>query len=206
MMVHEMEFEQASGAGPDADDLDCCGQPLNCYALVAYLPSPLGPFLDDLRRDLETCKIEPRAHVTLLPPRPLADGVGEELARLQLDRSLTSLAAFEIEAAGIEVFSQTNVVYASIRAGYADLIDMHGRLNQGRLYHREPFDYHPHITLAQGLEAEQAEAVRKIAQARWNQFRGSRRFVVDNLTFVRNLDCGRWVDLAAFPLPSPVLR
>jgi len=211
MIVHEMEFERPAGAGvaesdPAEADADCCGQPLNCYALVAYLPRPLGPFLDKLRRDLEHCRIEPRAHVTLLPPRPLAADLGEEGARCELDRHMVQITPVEIEAGGIEIFEKTYVVYASISRGFEDLIEMHQRLNKGRLHYDEPFTYHPHITLAQGLDASAAAAVREEAAARWSRYRGSRRFRIDSLTFVRNLDCGRWVDLAAYSLATPVLR
>ena len=46
-------------------------QRLNIYALVIYVPAPLGRFLDDLRRELVPT-YKPRAHVSVLPPRPLA--------------------------------------------------------------------------------------------------------------------------------------
>src|SRR5436305_14776932 len=43
---------------------------LDMYALVIYIPDPLGGFLDDLRRELiPGCN--PHAHVSVLPPRPL---------------------------------------------------------------------------------------------------------------------------------------
>src|SRR5260370_8334446 len=44
---------------------------LNVYALVIYIPDPLGRFLDDLRREL-ALGCNPHAHVSVLPPRPLA--------------------------------------------------------------------------------------------------------------------------------------
>src|SRR5450756_2278998 len=44
---------------------------LNVYALVIYIPDPLGRFLDDLRRGLVP-ECNPHAHVSVLPPRPLA--------------------------------------------------------------------------------------------------------------------------------------
>src|SRR2546430_17316912 len=43
---------------------------LNVYALVIYIPDPLGRFLDDLRRELVP-DYNPHAHVSVLPPRPL---------------------------------------------------------------------------------------------------------------------------------------
>ena len=46
-------------------------QRLNVFALVIYIPDPLGRFLDDLRRELVP-GCNPHAHVSVLPPRPLA--------------------------------------------------------------------------------------------------------------------------------------
>ena len=43
---------------------------LNVYALVIYIPDPLGRFLDHLRRELVPA-YKPHAHVSVLPPRPL---------------------------------------------------------------------------------------------------------------------------------------
>ena len=45
-------------------------QRLNIFALVIYIPDPLGGFLDDLRREL-TPGCNPHAHISVLPPRPL---------------------------------------------------------------------------------------------------------------------------------------
>src|SRR5271157_1965000 len=45
---------------------------LNVFALVIYVPEPLGRFLDDLRRELSPAS-NPHAHVSVLPPRPLAE-------------------------------------------------------------------------------------------------------------------------------------
>ena len=47
------------------------GERLNVFALVIYIPGPLGKFLDDLRRELVP-SYNPHAHVSVLPPRPLA--------------------------------------------------------------------------------------------------------------------------------------
>ena len=43
---------------------------LNVFALVVYIPGPLGVFLDELRRELVP-HYNPHAHVSVLPPRPL---------------------------------------------------------------------------------------------------------------------------------------
>ena len=53
-------------------------QTLSQFALVAYIPDPLGRFLDDLRVEL-TPDCKPRAHVTILPPRPLCDDLSSTI-------------------------------------------------------------------------------------------------------------------------------
>src|SRR5215472_12727665 len=47
------------------------GEQSPVYALVIYIPDPLGKFLDELRRELVP-GCNPHAHVSVLPPRPLA--------------------------------------------------------------------------------------------------------------------------------------
>ena len=44
---------------------------INSFALVSYIPEPLAGFLDRLRQELvPNCFL--RAHVTILPPRPIS--------------------------------------------------------------------------------------------------------------------------------------
>src|ERR1035438_4772117 len=93
---------------------------LNVFALVIYIPDPLGRFLDDLRRELAPHP-NPHAHVTVLPPRPLA-AAGQA-------RALTEgWAPFEIELAGLQIFPVTNVIYIQIGAGAEELWRMHAAM------------------------------------------------------------------------------
>jgi len=49
---------------------------INSFALVSYIPEPLAGFLDRLRQELvPDCFL--RAHVTILPPRPICSPPGE---------------------------------------------------------------------------------------------------------------------------------
>ena len=50
------------------------------FALVAYIPEPLGAFLQSMRHDLPGQE-NPQAHITVLPPRPLKAPAGKRLAR-----------------------------------------------------------------------------------------------------------------------------
>ena len=84
---------------------------LNCFALVTYIPNPLGEFLDDLRKELVPgCK--PHAHVTILPPRPIGSDAAS--AAQTLSPLVSEFSPFEIDAARIEVFPVTDVVYVGI--------------------------------------------------------------------------------------------
>src|SRR6185295_1158032 len=170
---------------------------VNSFALVAYLPDPLGKFLDDLRRELVP-GCAPRAHVTVLPPRPLSSA--PQTAMETLRRLLPDCSPFQIGLAEIEVFPVTDVVYLGIGSGLQNLIEMHRMLNVGPLKYREPFSYHPHITLAQDLTHPQSVELAALTRRRWSEYRGSRAFSVESLVFVQNLGGNLWTDLERFQL------
>jgi 2'-5' RNA ligase len=167
--------------------------PINCFALVTYIPDPLGEFLDHLRRELIPGCL-PRAHVTILPPRPVLAPTGEAVARL--NEWLADLEAFEIEAGKVEVFESTSVIHIGLGRGRDALKSMHGQLNAGPLEFAEPFEYHPHITLAQDFDPQQVPRLLQDAKRRWAEYAGPRVFPVETITFVQNTTLNRWIDLA----------
>jgi 2'-5' RNA ligase len=176
---------------------------LNVFALVIYLPEPLGRFLDDLRCELVPHD-KPHAHVSVLPPRPLA--VDSSVASEQV-RSLTeSWTPFEIELTNIEVFPVTNVIYLELGAGAAELRGLHGAMNRGPLEFHEPFPYHPHVTLAQELNSSDVTAAHATARHRWQNYQGKRSFRAERAVFVQNTLHNTWVDLAEFGLGTVVVR
>ena len=170
---------------------------VNRFALVAYIPDPLGAFLDAVRRQLApTCL--PRAHVTVLPPRPVAAPVESAVAELQA--GIADLASFEIAAQDVALFEETSVIYLGLGAGNSEFHRIHRRLNRGLLEFREPFSYHPHITLAQDLRPDDAARVLAEARRRWAEYDGPRSFPVGTITFVRNTEQNGWMDLARWTL------
>ncbi len=173
------------------DDDWLCGRK-NCYALVAYLPDPLAGFLDDLRRKLVPGS-NPHAHVTLLPPRPLAD---HAQALQQVQEYFAHVPPFELEVGALSVFPETHVIYLEIGMGRQKLIDIHSELNCKAVNYCAPFPYHPHITLAQELPAERVPESAEIARRAWSEFPYSRRFPVQDLAFVQNTEQNTWIDLA----------
>jgi len=176
---------------------DQSGCSLNWLALVAYVPDPLGRFLDKLRRTLvPSCA--PHAHVSILPPRPVE--VPHEVAAGQVRSILQSFAPFEVEATEVRIFPVTDVIYLEIGAGNHELRRMHAALNTGRLAFREPFDYHPHITLAQDLLPGQAKPLLRQARHQWARYPLPGRFAVHGATLVRNANPDSWTDLRVFTL------
>jgi hypothetical protein len=175
------------------------GRTLSQFALVSYLPEPLSGFLDRLRLDL-TPDCNPRAHVTVLPPRPIS--TESDLKRLteDLERESRLLMPFEVALGDIKVFPATKVIYASLAQGERELHALHENLNSGQLEYDGPFPYHPHITIAQNFLPEQVEEFTRIARERWRQYDGPRRFMVECLHFVQNVAPDTWVDLARIPL------
>ena len=176
---------------PGADDS------INSYALVSYIPGPLGLYVDRIRRELDSSCVA-QAHVTILPPRSLSE-VGET-TKAELAEALQNYPPFGVKLETVQVFESTAVIYLSIGPGMAQLKQLHERLNQGSLAVSEVHLYHPHVTLAQDFAAEEIAGRMELARARWAEFQNERGFEVERLTFVQNTASNRWLDLADFPL------
>jgi len=58
----------------------------------------------------------------------------------------------------------------------------------------------PHLTIVKLSTEELAQKAYITARDRWAQFHGSRRIPIEKLTFVREEDQNRRVDLAGVPL------
>jgi len=179
---------QAARGGPSEERL-------SVFALVIYIPGALGAFLDDLRRELVP-HYNPRAHVSVLPPRPLTSDWHSASAEVRA--TAEPWPPFEIELTAIEVFPVTDVVYIEVGSGAAELRRMHAAMNSNTLGFQEPFAYRPHITLAQELPSESVGETSELARRRWREFRGERRFRAERAVFVQNTLSGCWIDLAEY--------
>jgi 2'-5' RNA ligase len=165
---------------------------VNSFALVSYIPEPLAGFLDRMRQELvPDCFL--RAHVTILPPRPISSSPG---AAWDLVRWFApQFAPFEVELTSVEVFPVSDVIFVNIAAGSEQLTKMHEAMNADGLRFPEPFSYHPHVTLAQNLQPDQVDELTRVARARWAECAYPKKFRVDKAVFVQNTrDCG-WIDL-----------
>ena len=182
------------------------GRTLSQFALVSYLEGPLAVFLDDLRLELMP-GCGPRAHVTVLPPRPLAEDADLNKMVAELGEESRSTPPAEIALGDVDVFPTTNVVYIGIARGARELHALHENLNAGQLEYDGPYPYHPHITIYQNLigpdDRQHIETLAQRARERWACYEGPRNFTVHCLTFVQNIAPGAWVDIAKLPLAIP---
>jgi 2'-5' RNA ligase len=170
---------------------------MNLFALVVYILDPLARFLDDLREELVPACL-PRAHVTILPPRPVSVDVDEAIEHART--LVAGFAPFDIVAGEVAMFPLTDVIYINIKHGEAELKEMYRALNRGPLAFQEPFPYHPHITLAQDLPPDLVKPLYELARKRWAAFPHSRRIRAERACFVQSTVACTWVDLAEFKL------
>jgi 2'-5' RNA ligase len=161
----------------------------------------MGKFLDGLRQELVAlCKAQ--SHVSVLPPREI---VSVERAQSMLADRLAGFAPFTVEVGQVAVFESTSVVYLAVGKGRSELLRLHDELNRGPLAFDERFQYHPHITLAQDFPVSELAILRDLAERRWAEYKGPRKFQIDRLTFVQNTECNVWHDLRDFCLNGTAL-
>ena len=176
---------------------------LKVFALVIYVPDPLAKFLDDLRRELVP-HCNPRAHVSVLPPRPLA--VDWSIASAQVRSLMEVWSPFEIELTDIRTFPATDVIYLELGHGAAELHRLHDAMDNQSLAFPEPFAYHPHVTLAQEIPQPEVGSMYEKAEARWKEYAGPRRFRAERAVLVQNTVSDCWIDLAEYSLGIAALK
>jgi 2'-5' RNA ligase len=175
------------------------------YAVVAYVKDGLGRFVEELRRAFDPLYGHLPAHITVLPPRCLQ--VPESEARRTLEALCRDQQRFEIAFGDVESFvPRTPVVFIRLAHAAYKMRELHDRLNTGPLLSDEPWPYMPHLTIIKSEEPERAQVVLPEIRERWAQYQGSRRTLIDELTFVRQTQGLHWEDLAPIQLGSPLLR
>jgi len=169
------------------------------YALVAYLKGPAGEFVESLRRELHPDLPHMPAHLTILPPRPLR---GSEKAALQVLETICGQEEpFEVSLGSVETFIPvTPTVFIRIDGGAGHMSDLHRNLNTAELRYQEEWPYIPHLTIVKMGSEPPAQAAFEIAHQRWQNYSGSRRILLERLTFVREDSFNCWVDLAPVQL------
>ena len=151
------------------------------FALVSYIPEPLGSFFYELRGTLPGDS-NPQAHVTILPPRPLrlpVDSASEQTLKV-----LSNFPAFDLELSSVQRFPETNFLYLDIADGNSLVHDLHDALNTGELACTEEFEFRPHLTLGGPIPETDLNAVQHQAQVAWLAAGHSRRFTLDEIVFL----------------------
>src|SRR6202521_489600 len=94
------------------------------YALVAYIKSPVGEFVENLRRESHPDLPHLAAHLTLLPPRPLR---GTEAAALQMLEQVCGQAEpFDVTLGAMETFVPvTPTLYIRVETGASRMRELH---------------------------------------------------------------------------------
>jgi 2'-5' RNA ligase len=168
------------------------------YAVVAYVRSPVGIFVEELRRELHPAHTHADAHLTVLPPRPLH---GTERQALDvLSGACQTVAAFEVTMGDVESFVPiTPTVFLRVAHGAYRMRELHDLLNRGALSYEEPWPYMPHLTIVKTDTAEEAQKAEVIARQRWKAYSDTRTVRIGALIFVKG-NGERWVDLATVPI------
>jgi len=123
-----------------------------------------------------------------------------EIAEADLKIRSAPFPAFEMEIPKISVFDKTSVIFAEVSRGSECFYEMHNALNSGVFAYDEPYTYHPHVTLAQGIDPAIVAEYYELAVRRWAECAPRPAAWIDNLTFVQNTTANRWMDLAEFEL------
>ena len=155
--------------------------------------------MENLRRELHPDHPHLAAHLTILPPRRLQGS--ESSALLVLERICGDEEPFEVTLGDVETFVPvTPTVYIGVQGAAGRMTELHSKLNTEALAFREEWPYIPHLTIIKMSTEETARTAFQVAHERWSQYAGTRRMLLERLTFVREDVENHWVDLAPVPL------
>jgi len=174
-------------------------------ALVAYVRTPAGQFVERLQREFLPESPYFAAHLTLLPPRCLE---GSEASALDdLKDTCLEVEPFGVTLGEVETFIPvTPTLFIRVEQAAARMIALHSKMNRGALAAQEQWPYIPHLTIAKMDSEHEARKAFTVAREQWEKFSGSREILVSDLTFVREEEPGRWQDVAGIPLGRGVVR
>ena len=151
--------------------------------------------MENLRRELHPDLPHLAAHLTILPPRPLQ---GSESSALQvLERICGQAEPFEVHLGEVETFIPgTPTVYIRVDLAASRMCELHGQLNTEALAFAEEWPYIPHLTIVKMAVEPLARNAFQLSRERWGLYEGSRRILLERLTFVREESHNCWIDLA----------
>jgi 2'-5' RNA ligase len=149
-----------------------------CFALVSYIPDPLGSFLQGLREILPNTDSS-EAHITLLPPRRLKLPV--EIASKQARTILRRFPPFDVELSKVRRFPETKFLYLDLSEGNSVIHDLHDALNKGDLFDAEEFEFRPHLTLGGPVSPGVLDSAQQQAEITWNAEHCAPRFTIEEV-------------------------
>lgn len=119
------------------------------------IPSPHGEYLQERRAafgDPSAWGIP--AHITLLPPTPVEDGVCEDFIA-HCKHVASERDSFEVVLRGTGTFRPiSDVVYIQVAQGVSACERLETALRSGPLHRELDFYYHPHVTVAHNVSAD----------------------------------------------------
>ncbi len=170
------------------------------FALVSYVPDPLGSVLDDLRQTVSTDR-ETRAHITVLPPRPLTEPFESACARVR--GILRSFPPFEVELLHVRRFAR--YLYLDLGEGSLPVRELHAALNTGKLAHAEEFPFLPHLTVGGPFARDMISSAQATAEQAWLSTDCPRRFTLDQVVCLwsdRGNSPAGWTRLGTYTLKA----
>jgi 2'-5' RNA ligase len=168
------------------------------YSAIAYVRSPVGIFVEQLRREFHPAHTHADAHMTILPPRPL--GGSEQQAVDLLTEVCRAVAPFEVTMGDVETFLPlTPTVFIRVARGAYRMRELRDSMNRDVLYFEEPWPYMPHLTIVKADAADEVPRMTEIARQRWQEYSDTRKIRISKLSFVKGTG-ERWVDLATMQL------
>ncbi|GGG42592.1 phosphoesterase [Kocuria dechangensis] len=168
-------------------------RPGRVYAgVVIELPEPVGRELQDWRASFgDPASYVVPAHITLMiaPQQASWAEVVERVRSVARDWT-----PFRLEINGTGTFRPvTPVVYLRIEQGEEQCRALHEALHQERLVSASPFDFHPHVTIAQSVAEEDLDR----AQSLLRTYRAG--FLVDRIGLYELDGNGVWQIREEFP-------
>lgn len=161
-------------------------RPGHVYAgVVIRLPEPTGQELQDWRASFEdspAAGVSP--HITLM----ISESRGEWDRLVEHVRQvLAEWEPFHLEIHGTGTFRPvTPVVYLDVERGREQCLALHRALRGSGMDSASPFEYHPHVTLAHGLDDEALDR----AQEMLRTYRAG--FLVDRVHVYEGDEHGQW--------------
>lgn len=169
------------------------------YAVVAYVTNAIGVFVEDLRRELYPEHAHLPAHLTVLPPRRLITSEAQALETLQ--ELCRNVGPFEVTMGAVTSFMPvTPTVFLQVEHGAYRMRELHDRLIASQFQPDEPWPYMPHLTIVKMDSFDKARLAQEVALERWSRYHGTQRILVEQLTFVREGENSRWIDIAPIRL------